>query len=138
MRSLIYLEMSFVQGDRYRSIWIFLYSAVYFDKYHLLSFSTDISGFFIKTNQVHKCVSIFLGFKFFSTNQCTYFWANIVLYLLLQLGIQLEIGDGDTSISSFVIQGYCYNYYYYRSWFCVCVCVCVCVCISIWCWKLSF
>ena len=36
LRSLIYLDLSFVQGDKYESIWILLHADIQFDQYHLL------------------------------------------------------------------------------------------------------
>jgi hypothetical protein len=54
LRSLIYLNLSFGQGDKYESIFILLHVDIHLDQYHLLktlSFSIVLFGFFIK-NQI--------------------------------------------------------------------------------------
>lgn len=52
LRSLIHLELNFVQDDRYGTMWIFVHAAIQFDKHRLLemlsSLPVFISGFFIK------------------------------------------------------------------------------------------
>jgi hypothetical protein len=47
MQSLIHLDMSFVQGDKYRSSRILLHSAVQFDQDHLLKKLSFVKGVFL-------------------------------------------------------------------------------------------
>lgn len=79
LRSLIYLELSFVQGDEYRSIWILLPAAIHFSLHHLLQihlFSSVPFWLLFKKTGVHRFVSFFMGLQF---NQCFWFCANIML-----------------------------------------------------------
>ena len=64
LRSLIHLELSFVQIDKYECIWILLYATTQFDQHNLLKivvfFSPMcISGFFIKNQVLY--VNLLLG-----------------------------------------------------------------------------
>lgn len=82
----IHLELSFVQGNKYGSIWIGLHAAI-----QLLSticgrcclfFPLYISGFFIKKSDVSRCVDLCLVLHFGSV-QGFCFYANTRLILLL-------------------------------------------------------
>lgn len=94
LMSLIYLELSFVQGDEYRSIWILLPAAIHFSLHHLLQIHLFSSvPFWLlkkKTTGVHRFVSFFMGLQF---NQCFWFCANIMLgFFYYSFVVQFKIG----------------------------------------------
>jgi hypothetical protein len=66
MRFLIHLDLSFVQDDKYRSIFIFLHTYSQLDQHNLLKilsfFPLDIFGFSVKDQM--------------SMNVCFYFWVS--------------------------------------------------------------
>ena len=111
-RSLIYL--SFVQGDKYGSICMLLHSVIQLDQQHLLkmlSFShcmllTSLS----KTKYSLMCGLISESSTWFHWSACLSIFMPIpCCYYYYCSAVQLEIRDGDTSRSSFIVQD-CFSY----------------------------
>ena len=77
LRSLIYLNLSFVQPDKYRSIFSFLHIVSQLDQHHLFKmlsfFPLCIFGFFVK---VQVFISVWLYF-------CAYNSIPLINYLFL-------------------------------------------------------
>jgi hypothetical protein len=76
LRSLIHLDLSFVQSERYRCIFILLHADIQIDQHHFLKmfslFQLFSFGFFVK-NQVSIGVGLLLGLQFESIDQPTCF-----------------------------------------------------------------
>lgn len=64
------------------------------------------SHFIIKKSDIHICVGLCLGLQSNSVDQCICFHINIIQFLLQYFVIQLEIWNGGTSGSIFIVQGY--------------------------------
>ena len=101
--SLTRLDLSFVQRNKYGSIWILLHSDIQFDHHHLLKklsfFPVCIFGFFVKI-QVSVSEWNCLGLQFGSIDDisicmlipcCFYYYSSVLVP---------EIRHGDTSRSS--------------------------------------
>jgi hypothetical protein len=113
LRYLIHLDLSLVQGDRYRYICILLQVDIQFDQHHLLkklSFFPLYGFILFFKNQVstgvwihfRACNSIPLIIVFVPISiPCSFYYYCSV--------IQLEVRDVDTSRSSFVVQD-CFSY----------------------------
>ena len=71
LRSLIHLDLSFVQGDKYGFIFIFQHTDCYLDQPHLLKVLSFINCVFkaylskIRLGD-HKCAGLFPGLQFYS------------------------------------------------------------------------
>ena len=63
LRSLIHLELSFVQGDKYGSISILLHAYIRYDQHHLLKtlFSSMYYWLLYRILGVYRCVVLCLG-----------------------------------------------------------------------------
>jgi hypothetical protein len=63
LRSLIHVDLSFVQGDTCRSICVLLHANIQLDQHHLLKthsfFHCTILAFYTKSS-VHRCVNLLL------------------------------------------------------------------------------
>lgn len=126
LRSLSHLELSFVQGDKYVSIWILLHlvqpAPVVEDAVFFFFFQFVFLASLSKIKHVHVWVfdsiplidvSVFVPVQW-----CFYCYSSVV---------QFEIRGFDTPYSSFIIQN-----------FVVVVCYPRFFCVFIWSWKLSF
>jgi hypothetical protein len=72
LRSLTHLDLSFVQGDKYGSIFIFLHTDYQLDQHHLLTMLSFFHVYFwllCQRSSVRKCVVLFLGLQFYSIYQ---------------------------------------------------------------------
>ena len=88
--SLIHLDLSFVPGDKYGSIFIFLYNHCHLDQHHLLKvlsfFHCVLFWLLCQRSNDHKCVTLFWDLQFYSIGQpvseptpCSlYHWCSIV------------------------------------------------------------
>jgi hypothetical protein len=112
LRSLIHLDLSFMQGDTFGSIFILLHTDCQLDQHHLLKcflFPLYVFGFFITDK-------VFIGVWF-------YFWvfdSILLMHLFVSVPIpcglyhycsvvQLEVRDGDSPRSSFIVEN-CFVY----------------------------
>jgi hypothetical protein len=89
LRSLIHLDLSFVQGYRYASICIFLHADIQLDQHHLLKilsfFHHMVFGFLIKKSSVQRCMSLILSLRFYSIDQLVCFDAITMRFSSLLL-----------------------------------------------------
>ena len=79
LRSLIHLDLNFVQDEKYGTIYIYLHTDCPFDQQHLLnitSFSILYFLFLCQRPSVYKCIVLFLSLQFYSIDQlvclCTF------------------------------------------------------------------
>ena len=118
---LIYLKLSFVQGDKYGSICV-LHAAVQFGQRHLLmmlSFFQCVSGFFIKRKiRYPQCVDLCLGLQLDFMDQQVHFHANTMLFLVTSLQFETRVVIPPSILLLFRIV-------------LAILPVCVCVCVSI-------
>ena len=124
LRSLIHLNLSFVQGDRYGSIFILLHADIQLDQHHLLKMLSFIRCIFLASlaeSCVHRHLDLLLGLQFDSIDKPVCFYANIMwgFFYYYCFEEQFEIRDGDASGSYFIIQ-YCFSF----PWLFVCLFVC--------------
>ena len=84
LRSLIHLDLSFVQGDKYGSIFILLHTDSQLDQHHLLKMLFIILASLSKSSD-HKCVVLFLGLQFYSIDQHVCLCTNTMQFLSLLL-----------------------------------------------------
>lgn len=97
---LIHLDVSFVQGYKYGPIYILLHTDI-----QLVPFVDD--AFFLPCTHIHE--DLFLGFYFyFIFNLSVFMPIPYSFYFYCSVG-QVEIRNGDTSISSFIAQD-CFSY----------------------------
>jgi hypothetical protein len=96
LRSLIHLDLSFVQGGKYGSIFIFLHTDSQLDQHHLLKMLYFFHCIFLVSlleSSVCKCVVLFLCLQFYSIDLpvCLY------QYSFYHYGsvVKLEVMDGD-------------------------------------------
>ena len=107
LRSLIHLDLSFVQGDKYGSICILLHADIQLDQHHLLK----MLSFF------HCMVLASLSKSQVSVGVWDSFWVfNLILFhpsVSIQIPcsfyhycsiVQLKVRNGDISRDSFIIQ----------------------------------
>jgi hypothetical protein len=89
LRSLIHLDLSFVQGDRCGSICILLHAGIQLDQHCLLKMLSffPLYGFCLlcQKSSFLRCVGLFLGLQFDSTDQTACFYLNTMQFLLLSL-----------------------------------------------------
>ena len=87
LRSPIYLDLRFVQGDKNGSFWVLRYADSQFDQYHLLkmlSCSVCISGFFIKNHSFKDLCLVFNSIPLINVSilipilPCFYYQSSIV------------------------------------------------------------
>ena len=108
LRSLIHLDLSFVQGDKYGSILIFLHRHSQWEHYHLLKmlsvFPLYISGFFVKGQMSISVWVYFLDFN-------SILLINVSLSVPIPCSfyhychvVQLEVRDDDSFRSSFIVK----------------------------------
>ena len=80
LRSLIHLELNFVQGDKYRFARILPHTAIRLEQHqmlNMLSFSSVHLWLFNKKNPaVHRYMNLGLGLQLDFANQCVNFYAN--------------------------------------------------------------
>jgi hypothetical protein len=117
LRSLIHLKLSFVQGDNYGYIFIFLHADSQLDQNHLLKmlsfFSSNMFGFFVKDQ-----VFISVWFYFWVSNSIPLFNLSVSVpipcsFFYYCFVVELEVRDADSSQSSFIIK----NYFHYSGCF---------------------
>jgi hypothetical protein len=87
-RSLIHLDFSLMQGDRYGSICILLLAYIQLDQQHLvkmLSFSIVYFWILYQKSGVYRYVNLFLDIQFHFIDQPLCLYANTILFLLLLL-----------------------------------------------------
>jgi len=108
-RSLIHLELSFVQGDKYRPICILLHADLQWNQPHLLKMQ---SFFFIEQfyplcqrSCDHSCIGSFLDLQFYSTDLPACLCTNIIHFFNHYFSvIQLDVRDGDSPRNSFIVE----------------------------------
>ena len=109
LRSLIYLNLSFVQPDKYRSIFYILsasqISTIYL-KCFLFFFSIVYFWLLCKRSSVHKCVALFLCLQFYSIDQLSVSVPTPCSFYHCCSVVQLEVRDGDSFRSSFIVKNY--------------------------------
>jgi hypothetical protein len=113
LRFLIYLDLdlSFVQGDKYGSIFILLHTDSQLDQRFLFFFFFFIVYFWDLCQRSNdcKCVVLFLGFQFYSivqhfclcTNTMQFFFFNYYCSI-----VKLGVKDGGSSSSSFIVKNH--------------------------------
>ena len=91
LRSLIQLDLSFVQGDKYGPICILLHADIQLDQHHLLKMFSLFHCMSWFLCQIQVCVCLFLGLCFDSIDQpvCFYTKTMQVFVCLLVLTIAL-------------------------------------------------
>ena len=109
MRSLIHLELCFVQHDKYGSICTVLYATVQFDVNHLLKMFSFSSVYFwpLYKNQVSIGVWICLGLQCVPLISVSVSVPIPCIFITVTL-VYLAVGCGDTFCSYFIIQD-CFN-----------------------------
>ena len=98
--SFIHLDLSFVQGDRYGSICILLYTDIQLDEHYLLKILSFLHCVFwalsnIKWPFVKFCMHLQLD----SVYQCVHFYTNIIFLLLLYFFKIFKIREDNISES---------------------------------------
>jgi hypothetical protein len=86
LRSVIPLDLRFVQGDKYGSVFIFLHTDCQLDLHHLLKilfFFTVYLWLLCQRSSVHKCMVLYLGLQFYSIDQRVFINTMQFLSLLL-------------------------------------------------------
>ena len=106
LRSLIHLDLSFVQDNRHVSIWILLYASIQLDQHHLLTMLSVQMWVFLTSLSKNRCLQMC---EFKPGSSILFHWVhvffhNTMLFLFLWLQEQLETIDSETSHSSFIIQ----------------------------------
>jgi hypothetical protein len=82
LSSLIYLDLNFVQGDKYGSIFILLYIGTQLDQCHLLKMLSFFHSMLVyQKTSVHRSVSLFLDLWFNSIDQPVHFYTSAMLSL---------------------------------------------------------
>jgi hypothetical protein len=112
LRTLSHLHLSFVQGDKYGSIFIFLYTYSLIDQLHFLKICSLFHCIFLhlcQRSSVCKCVVLFLGLQFYTNDQCVCLYINTMQFLSLMLCSKLEIRDGDCPRHPFIVKN-CFHY----------------------------
>ena len=111
LRSLIHLDLIFVHGDRYGTVFIFLHVDIQLCQHHLLSmlsfFPFDVFCFFVKNQmfegvwiniRVFYSVPLVLLSVFMPKSGCFQYCSSVV---------EFEVMDCDASRSSFIVQDCC-------------------------------
>ena len=111
-RSLIHLDISFVQGDKNGSICLLLHDNRQLNQHHLLKMLSffQLNGFtsFVK-DQVTR--GVWVHFWVFNSIPLIYpasLCTNTIKFLSLLLCNKLEVRDGDFPRSSFVENSFCF------------------------------
>jgi hypothetical protein len=84
LRSKIHLDWSFVQGDKYGYICIFLHAGIQLDEHHLFnmfSFFHCKVWLLCEKSSVYRCVSLFLRLWFNHWSACPFYY-NTTWFLL--------------------------------------------------------
>ena len=84
----MHLDLSFVQGDKNRSICILLPADLQLDQHHLLkmlSFSTVWFWLLYQRSSNHRCVGLFLDLQFYSIDLPVCLCTNTMWFLSLLL-----------------------------------------------------
>jgi hypothetical protein len=82
--SLIHLDLSFVQGDKYGSIFILLHTDSQLNQHHVLKihfFLLYIFDVFVKTQVTVSVWVLFLGLQFYSIDQHLYLCTDTMQFL---------------------------------------------------------
>ena len=111
LRSMIYLDLSFEQGDKYRSICILLHVDIQLDQHPLLKILPlifHIVWFWLlcQNPRVHRWVCLFLILQFNLIDQChACFYTTQLLSLCDHYcsAVQIEIMNSDSSQSCFIV-----------------------------------
>ena len=106
LRSLIHLDLSLVQGNRYGLICILIHVNKQLCQHHLLKMFSFIHCIILaslsKKSGVHSFVDLSQGLQFSSIDPHVCFYANTKLFYCYSSILKLEIRDGDASRSFFV------------------------------------
>ena len=108
LRSLIHLDLSFVQGDKYGSICILLHADIQLDQHHLLKMLSFFHCMVLASLSKYRCPWVygFVSFWVFDTillaSWLFLYKFHAVFYYYCSV-VQLEVRDGDTSISRYCI-----------------------------------
>jgi hypothetical protein len=81
LRFLIHLDLSFVQGDKYRSIFIFQHTDCQLDQHHLLKMLSFLHCIFLPSLSKINSVVLFLGLQFYSIDQHVCLCTNTTWFL---------------------------------------------------------
>jgi hypothetical protein len=103
LRSLIYLDLSFVQGDKHGSIFILLHTDHQLNQHCLLK----IISFFFPTGQfwllcqrssVHRCMDLLWGLRFSSTDHTVSLCSNTMWFFFYHYWfvVKLAVRNGDS------------------------------------------
>jgi hypothetical protein len=114
LRSLIHLDLSFVQSGDYEFIYILLHADIQLDQYHLLkdAFLFPLSGFafFFKYQVIKSIWSYLWVFNSIPLVSLTVFMSIPWGFYYYCSVAQLDIRDGENFRSSFVVQDCCLSY----------------------------
>jgi hypothetical protein len=105
LRSLIYLDLTFIQGNKYGSICILLHADIHLSQHHLLktlSFSIVWFWLLCQKSSVHMYVLLFLGLWFNCIDQPVWFYTNTMQILSPSYCSTSWGQDSDSSKSSFI------------------------------------
>ena len=112
LRSLIHVDLSFVQGV----IWVYFHSFTYRQPVRPAPFIEDASFFSIvyfwrlcQRSSDGNCVVLFLGLQFYFIDQHVCLCMNTMQFLSLLLCSKLEVRDGDSTSCSFIVKN-CFHY----------------------------
>ena len=111
LRCLIYLDLSFVQGDKYDkygSIFTFLHTNCQLNQQYLLemlSFSIVYFWLLCQRSMIHKCVKLFLCLQFYYIDPPACLCCHYSHYCSV---VQLENKDGDSPRRSFIVKNCLY------------------------------
>ena len=123
-RSLIHLDLSFVQGDKKASICILLHDNLQLNQHHLLKmlsfFSVDGFSSFVKDQ-----VTTGMWVHFWVFNPIPLIYLPVIVTVPCSFYpncsvVQLEVWDGDSARSSFTVENsFCYPMFFcYYRWIC--------------------
>ena len=87
LRALIHLDLSFVQGDKYGSVFILLHTDSQLDQHHFLKMHSFLVYVWHLCQRSSDCkfVILFLGLQFYSINQHVCLCTNTMQFLSLLL-----------------------------------------------------
>jgi hypothetical protein len=110
LRSLVHLDLSFVQSDNYGSIFIFLHTASQLDKHHLLKmlsfFPLYIFGIFVKDQVM---VGVWFYFLVFDSIPLINMSVSVPIPCIFHHHCsvdKLEVEEGDSPSCSFIVKNY--------------------------------
>jgi len=113
LRSLIHLDLSFVHGEKYGSIFIVLHTDIQLDQHHLLKMFSFFHCVFLASLSKMKCC-ICVWFYFWTFHSIPLINLSVSVPISFSFYhyctvVELEVRDGDSTSHSFIVKNcFCY------------------------------